>query len=132
MLAPPESPPPSSPELDFAIAGIKILPSKVITPKKTKYEVQITAMYEPIARFLSPSRNLISRESFAAVTKISEIFPPALSASAIRVIARFTNGVPTRSENCLITSLNLIPQLSWSDIFLTSSFRAPYSDLTSV
>ena len=132
MFAPPESPPPSSPELDLAIAGIKILPSNVITPKNTKYDVHITAMYEPMARFLSPSRNLISRESFAAVTRMSEIFPPARSASAIRVIALFTSGVPTRSENCLITSLNLIPQLNWSDIFLTSSFSAPYSDLTSV
>ena len=61
-----------------------------------------------MALLLSPSKNLISLESLAAVTKISDIFPPALSASAISVIALLTRGVPTLSANCFMTSLKTI------------------------
>jgi hypothetical protein len=70
----------SSPEFADEIAGMKTFARTTITPRKTKYDVQITAIYEAIARSLSPSKNLISRLSLAAVTKISEIFPPALLA----------------------------------------------------
>jgi len=36
--------PPSSPEFEPAIAGIKTVDRTTITPRKTKYDVQITAM----------------------------------------------------------------------------------------
>ena len=92
----------------------------------------MTAMYEPMARCRSASRNLISRLSFAAVIRMSEIFPPARSASEISEMARLTSGVPTRSAKMLITSPNLTPHDSWLDIFRTSSFNAPYSEVANV
>ena len=77
-------------------------------------------MYDDIERLRSPSRNLISRLSFAAVTRISEILPPALFASDIKDIARLTRGVPTLAANISITSPNATPQDNWSLIILTS------------
>ena len=67
----------SPPLLELAIAGMNTLERTTITPINTRYETQITEIYDAIALIRSPSKNLISLESFAAVTKISEIFPPA-------------------------------------------------------
>ena len=78
----------SSPLLEPAIAGIKTLARTTITPRNTKYEVQITAIYEPIARFLSPSKNFNSLESFAAVTRISEIFQQSMQSHVSPMVCR--------------------------------------------